>query len=344
MRTPLLALVFLLVAGCHGDPVDTPPTESPDAPEEVSADTGSSADTGGVDTQGVVVDSTVDSTVVDSTVVDSSPGDSNVVDSGTVDTSVAPDADAGSDGSTWIDSGPCGVHPGPRMVQLTTSKGTFCVDTTEVSNAQYAEFSAAAVRPAMPAYCKFKTGYSVENPLSSAKSLPVVNVDWCDAYQYCAWAGKRLCGGMAGGHVVRSGTTIAEYVADSQWTLVCQNNVPTTYSTGNTFPGGDAGVCNITNNGGEVWSVTSGSECKGAATPFDQVVNLTGNAGEWEDNCTNFDESLDAGATSSVVCFVRGGTPSTCCVNDFDYKCTAANIITARGSRLPKVGFRCCSK
>lgn len=91
----------------------------------------------------------------------------------------------------------CGEHPGPRMVRATTSKGTFCVDTTEVSNAQYAEFSAATNEPAMPAYCKFKAAYSVANPLPAAKDCPVVNVDWCDADQYCAWAGKRVCGGTA---------------------------------------------------------------------------------------------------------------------------------------------------
>lgn len=265
------------------------------------------------------------------------------VDAVPAGTDAGGDVASAVDGST-LDGGVCGVHPGPRMVQLTTSQGTFCIDTREVTNAQYAAFSASASKPALPAYCKFKTAPSVGNPLPDAQDLPVVNVDWCDAFQYCDWAGKRLCGGMGGGHVVRTGTTIGEYVADSQWTLACQNNVPTVYSTGDTFPGGDAGVCNITSNGGALWSAAAGHDCKGRVPPFDEIVNLTGNAGEWEDNCANYDETLEAGASSSVICFIRGGTPSTCCVNDFDYACKAANIITARGSRLPKVGFRCCSK
>ncbi len=271
---------------------------------------------------------------------DSEPGDSTGADSSATDSSAA---DSGSDGATMVDSGPCGVHPGPRMVQLTTSKGVFCVDTTEVSNAQFAEFS-AATKPSMPPYCAFKTVYSVANPLPSARELPVVNVDWCDAYQYCAWAGKRLCGGAAGGHVVRTGTTVSDFVADSQWTLACENNVPTVYSTGDTFPGGDAGVCNITNNGGEPWAVTAGASCKGVVAPFDQIVNLTGNAGEWEDNCASYDATPDAASAGATICYVRGGLPSTCCVNDFDYKCRTANIITARNAKSPKIGFRCCSK
>lgn len=303
------ALSVLLLLGCHGDPVGS--QNGGDAGEDVGEEVGLDAG---------------DDVLVDTTM----PSDSTT--------------DASSDSTTdgLVDSGPCGVHPGPKMVQLTTSKGTFCIDTREVSNAQYAEFTASSSKPTMPGYCGFKTAYSVENPLPEAKDLPVVNVDWCDAYQYCAWAGKRLCGGMAGGHVVRSGTTIAEYVEDSQWTQACRNNASTTYSTGNTFPGGDAGPCNITRNGGALWSVDSGEGCKGAVAPFDAIINLTGNAGEWEDNCTNYDE--DAGAASTVVCFIRGGTPSSCCVNDFDYACTAANIITSRGTHQPKVGFRCCSK
>lgn len=269
-------------------------------------------------------------------------------DTAPVDDTASP-TDAGedapaSDGGTMVDSGVCGVHPGPRMVQLATSDGTFCIDTTEVSNAQYAEFSASTSKPSMPTYCKFKTNYSVANPTPSAKDLPVVNIDWCDAHQYCAWAGKRLCGGMAGGHVVRSGTTISDFVDDSQWTHACENNAGTAYSTGAAFPGGDAGVCNITSNAGMLWSVSSDTGCKGETPPFNEILNLTGNAGEWEDNCNNYDETPDAASSASAICFVRGGTPSTCCVNDFDYKCRAANIITSRNTRSPKIGFRCCSK
>ena len=149
---------------------------------------------------------------------------------------------------------------------------------------------------------------------------------------------------MAGSHVVRTGSTIGDFVEDSQWTLACRNNVPTAYSTGDMFPGGDAGACNITNNAGMLWSVDAGAGCKGVVPPFDEIVNLTGNAGEWEDNCTDYDETPASGTAASTVCYIRGGTPSTCCVNDFDYKCNTANIITRRDARSLKVGFRCCSK
>lgn len=316
-RGPLGLLgAILFLGGCQGADVDPVTTDSGEATDTLFADTG--ADGAAVDTgaDGVAADTGADSVVGDT----GAPTDAGV---------------------TMVDSGVCGVHPGPAMVQIAAPKGKLCIDTREVSNAQYAEFEATPSKPALPAYCSFKTTPSPANPLPAAKDLPVVNVDWCDAVQYCAWAGKRLCGGFGGGHVVRSGTTISGYVDDSQWTAACENNAGTLYSTGDTYPGGDAGVCNITNNGGMVWSVSSGAGCKGLAPPFDQVLNLTGNAGEWEDNCTNYDTT---GTPGNVVCLVRGGTPSTCCVNDFDYACRAANIITTRATRSGKIGFRCCSK
>jgi formylglycine-generating enzyme len=252
-----------------------------------------------------------------------------------------PTNDTGSDDVALADTSPTDTGlRGPAPISFKTSKGTFAIDATEVSNAQYKEFSDAKEKPPAPAFCKWKTNYAVENPLPDAKDLPVVNVDWCDAYQYCAWAGKRLCGGLAGDHVVRAGTTLDKWVEDSQWTLACQNNAGTKFSTGSTFPGGATGVCNITNNAGKMWSVTAGTECKGVVAPFSSIVNLTGNAGEWEDNCTNFDES----GAASVVCFVRGGSASPGPVNDFDYECLKPEIIHPRNKVSPRIGFRCCSK
>lgn len=83
-------------------------------------------------------------------------------------------ADTGApsvDALTDTTSGACGDHPGPRMVQLVTSKGKLCIDTTEVSNADYAKFAAVATLAELPPYCKFKTAYSVTNPLPAAKDF-----------------------------------------------------------------------------------------------------------------------------------------------------------------------------
>ncbi len=370
MTTYLQAMrfsVFVLAAnaGCRGESVGT------GAPDDatVSADDGaekgdgsaaadaadaadastdtSAADTSVADARAPEDTSATDTSATDTSVTDTSVAETSASDTGAPDTSAPADTSApdttSSDGSVLVDSGPCGVHPGPFMVQLATSKGTFCIDTREVTNAQYTEFTSSADKPLFPGYCSFKSGYNLASA-TAPRDFPVVSIDWCDAYQYCAWAGKRLCGGMAGGHVVRMGNQISDYVADSQWTAACQNNGPTLFSTGDTFPGGDAGACNITNNGGNLWSADAGATCRGLVAPFDQITNLTGNAGEWEDNCNHYDETSDAGPLSAVICLVRGGTPSSCCVNESTYKCLNADIITTRGTRSAKVGFRCCSK
>jgi hypothetical protein len=36
-------------------------------------------------------------------------------------------------------------------------------------------------------------------------NFPITNVDWCDAYAYCAGIGKRLCGKIGGGTLDQGG-------------------------------------------------------------------------------------------------------------------------------------------
>jgi len=45
---------------------------------------------------------------------------------------------------------------------------------------------------------------------------PVVCVDWCDAFSYCAWVGKRLC---------RDGSA-DELPEVSEWRLACGSGLP----------------------------------------------------------------------------------------------------------------------
>ncbi|HEY3840521.1 MAG TPA: formylglycine-generating enzyme family protein [Bryobacteraceae bacterium] len=67
----------------------------------------------------------------------------------------------------------------------TVTIGSFKLDSTEVTNAQYQKF-VAATRHRIP--------YHWQNgqPPHDSGALPIYNVSWDDADAYCHWAGKRL--------------------------------------------------------------------------------------------------------------------------------------------------------
>ena len=102
------------------------------------------------------------------------------------------DATSG-DGSTDVttdvtesDAGACPGTGGPASVRV----GTFCIDATEVTNAQYKQFVVASVGTSR-AECAWKASYvpsSAWPPGPGADNYPVAYVDWCDATAFCEWA------------------------------------------------------------------------------------------------------------------------------------------------------------
>src|SRR5262249_17975970 len=86
----------------------------------------------------------------------------------------------------YCNAGLCSACP-PDMVEIPHPAGAFCIDATEVTNADYKAFATAppSLIPSPPPFCDWNTdfepawGYLPD-------TMPVQAIDWCDAYTYCA--------------------------------------------------------------------------------------------------------------------------------------------------------------
>jgi formylglycine-generating enzyme required for sulfatase activity len=105
--------------------------------------------------------------------------------------------------------------------------GGFCIDSTEVTLGQYTTFLAAknGDTSGQPPKCLWNTSYTPQSAWPPSPTAPtdqaMRGVDWCDAYMYCAWAGKRLCGNADGGS---SDPNSVSNPAVSQWFKACSHN------------------------------------------------------------------------------------------------------------------------
>jgi len=286
---------------------------------------------------------------------DATPDDVASVDQGV--------SDAGNTGACPRASG----LPGPEMVEVPSPAGTmYCIDSTEVTQGQYFEFlKAKGADPAafnsgdtsgQPPGCEWNVGYA-PNPIAETSpsclgdgSLsaafdwsgqhpenPVGCVDWCDAYMYCAWTGKHLCGKIGGGTLDEADTSNA---ARSQWYNACSQGGNTTYPYGDTF---DPGRCvdstfaaAHTPPGGSdavTFPASAAPDCHGATSPFDEVFDLSGNVWEWTDACKT---TQPPGA---IACFIVA--PASGQDEPDMYACTAGDFLS-RDTRASMYGFRCC--
>lgn len=308
--------IVLLIAGCRGEAVESASEDSstPETPADTATETSSD----------VAVDSGFDGPSVD-TSIDSS-----------VD---APAVETGDVGGETGDSAPpitsdpeCGSVRGGPMVYL-GSGPNFCIDAREVSRAEYAAFVAAGDKKPQPTYCDWNTSYAA---LSSflGDTHPISGVDWCDAHEYCAWAGKTLCG-----HPDSTKVSTMDTFAESQWTQVCVNGASmTTWATGATEPA--LGVCVIGQDATTPSPVASHAGCRGVAAPISRVFDMMGNVAEWDHSGCGWNFKAGSTATErlSMQCGVRGGHHGN---SMSDGKCITG---TSRpiDVRDAHIGFRCC--
>jgi formylglycine-generating enzyme required for sulfatase activity len=235
------------------------------------------------------------------------------------------DTGQGGGGGQGGDAGPC---PGDMVHATDGATISFCIDATEVTRADYVAFLAnvGGTVPVseQPADCAFNTSLT-HTPdgscpdFTTSSELPVSCVDWCDAHAYCAWAGKRLCGALAGGPMA-----FDDMPTVGEWHFACTGGLMTVYPYGDTA---DPDACNIpgTSDRAEVGSFP---DCEGG---FDGLFDMQGNVAEYVDACQ---------AGEMGLCSLRGGhtfgtaTQWTCNNQDSD---GPRNDPDTR-----EYGFRCC--
>jgi formylglycine-generating enzyme required for sulfatase activity len=227
----------------------------------------------------------------------------------------APPADAGCDSSR-----------GPVMVPA----NGYCIDSTEVTNDQYLAFLVAKAGDTsgqLPE-CAWNTSFVPQTtwPAPAGKeNFPVVRVDWCDAFAFCDWAGKRMCGRIGGGALDRVDSAKASV---SQWYAACSHNADSLH----TYPYGNASS-SVTCNGSENTLVTAavGSfpKCEGG---YPGIFDMAGNVYEWEDSCDG--DAGDAG------CSLRSGS---CKTSGATMRCEFV-VVDPRSMSTGDIGIRCCSR
>lgn len=267
---------------------------------------------------------------------------------------VAGDAasDGGTEGGTGVpsDAGPtdadatteaavgpngCPLGRGPTMVAVPAiDGGTFCIDSTEVTNAQYGAFLADVDggTVSQPSSCQWNASFVPDqadcpntpyDPIHRA-DYPVACVNWCDAHAFCQWAGKGLCN--------NDGTS------DNGWQRACSSGEQHAFVYGDKY---QTGRC-IDGTYDASRPVGSAGGCQSPDPSYAGVFDLIGNIGEWSSYCVS-GTMLDA---SETECLVSGGAAK----EGFDFSCLADGGFTNppgewgfQVDSFDYLGFRCCA-
>jgi formylglycine-generating enzyme len=262
-------------------------------------------------------------------------GSDGGVDASADDAFVPPNDSGGGDSGL-----PCPGTAGPTMLRVGAATNSFCIDTTEVTVAQYKAFLAAKGGDVtgQPVECAWNATYAPG--FSGTDEIPQTGVDWCDARAFCAWSGKHLCGKVVGGKAVGA-------IADSElgnievhaWFVACTAQGQLRYPYGSLLR---AGACNLLDaDAGKTLPVRTMTGCQGG---YPGLYDMVGNVWEWFDGPTyppDAGPGVDAGASPQRdQVLAKDGSFSTAGTID----CRGDGRGGTRDLRAADIGFRCCAE
>lgn len=242
---------------------------------------------------------------------------------GTCHSGSEPKTDGGVDSGTDAggDAGDGGAPPGE-------------VDPYETTQGEYLAFiQTNPPTSGQPAQCAFNSSYTPQsaewNPVGTPQR-PVSGVDWCDAYAYCKYKGRRLCGKIGGGDLAVNEQN--DFLKD-QWYAACSSNGQFVYPYGASYA---AGKCrdDVTDGGGSA-NVGAMTGCRSPLDSGAPTYDMSGNIYEFTGTCDN---QGDGGAGD--FCSVRGGSHANVAA-DGQLKCNIVGGV-CRGCYQDVIGFRCC--
>ena len=233
---------------------------------------------------------------------------------------------------------------GPIMVAVPNG----CIDSTEVTQAQYQVFLAAKNNDVsgQGPECTWNPTYGPAlmcgfDPIGQA-NLPVNGVDWCDATAYCRWAGKRLCGHVGGGALIETDNlvpTTGNMQRDlsradvSEWTAACSQGGLQAFPYGGALV---AEACNGAEHTGSPRAIVDVGTMPGCVGGYPGLFDMAGNVHEWEGACA----PLNGGTPGKTdECWFRGGSyhdPGNACTTAFKTPRDYVDIDC-------DIGIRCCA-
>jgi formylglycine-generating enzyme required for sulfatase activity len=237
-------------------------------------------------------------------------------------------------------TGPCpGLH-GPQMVLYLG----VCIDPTETTKAEYYDFLNAHLPVKTDGPCAFHTTYAPGGGFHGSEdpSTAMNGLDWCDARDYCAWAGKRLCSGVDGGTL--SALRTPQNSPSSEWYDVCSQGGLYSYPYGSVASDTPIpGACNLDDLDAAVTPAAPKSfpACEVADSG---IFDMLGNVDEWSNVC---DEPTlvidDAGHTLAEAGAVNGICRDVGGVFDNTTSSIICSSINNANRESLNPGVRCCA-